>query len=550
MDTRQLFAAALAHHQAGRLAEAEATYRQVLSVSPDHVDSLHLLGVAATQSGRHDEAIGLIGRAIALKATPAPQFHSNIGLAYRSLGARAQAIEHFQRAVALKPDYVEAHNNLAAVLIDENRLEEAEHHCRQAVALRPGTVSTHFALGLVLQKQERWSEAEAVYERAVLLPPPYPQSWNNLAIVRMSLGKLDEAIAALDQALRLDPDYAEAYYNLGTVHQERGAYADALAAYRRAAALNPDYVDAHLNEALLHLTHGELDAGWTKYEWRWRKDGNPPRPFAEPLWDGGDLAGRTILLHAEQGIGDTLQFVRYAPLVKAKGRPTVILECQPALVRLLRSAPGVDRVIPHSENPTPLFDCHAPLLTLPRLFGMTIATIPAKIPYLHVDPDSATAWEKNAGPGLDVGLVWRGNPGNSRDRQRSIPAETIAPMCAVPGVNWISLQIDAKPDELQAIAQHGPIQDFSEELRGWSETAALVSVLDLVVTVDTAVAHLAGAMGKPVWILLAHTAHWCWLTGRTDSPWYPTARLFRQKTPGDWAPVLHEVREELARRAQ
>jgi tetratricopeptide (TPR) repeat protein len=550
MDQRQLFSAALAHHQAGRLAEAEAAYRRVLSVAPDHIDSLHLLGVAATQLGRHEEAIRLIGRAIELKPTPAAQFHSNIGLAYRGQGANAEAIDHFRRAVALKPDYTEAHNNLAAVLIDEQRFAEAEPHCRQAVALRPGAASARFALGLVLQKQNRWAEAEAAYERAVQLPPTYPRAWNNLAIVRMNQGKLDDAAAALREAIGFDADYVEAHYNLGTVHQEQGVYSEALAAYRRATELNPDYVDAHVNEALLHLRHGEFEQGWPKYEWRWRRDSNPPRSFTEPLWDGGDLAGRTILLHAEQGVGDTLQFVRYAPLVKAKGGPTLILECQPALVRLLRSVPGVDRVIPRSDNPTPLFDCHAPLLTLPRLFGTTLDTIPANIPYLGAVADSATVWEKKVGRELDVGLVWRGNPGNSRDRQRSIPAEVIAPVCAVPGINWLSLQIDARPDELEALAQHGVVQDFSAELRDWSATAALISVLDLVITVDTAVAHLAGALGKPVWILLESAPHWCWLTDRTDSPWYPSARLFRQSTRGDWQPVLRQVREELARRAQ
>lgn len=548
-DPRQLLAAAIGHHQAGRLAEAEALYRDILAFAPDHVDSLHLLGVIATQRGQYRDAIGLIDRAIAVKKTPAAEFHSNIGLAYRGLGQQGDAIRHFERALALKPDYAEAHNNLAAALRDGGRFDAAEPHCRRVVALRPGSASAHFALGAVLQDQGRFADAVAAYEEAVRLRPGYPQAYNNLGVIRLEQGELDAAIAALELVLRLKADYAEAEYNLGTAYQEQGRFTEALARYERAQMLKPDYANAHWNEALLRLTLGEFHRGWEKYEWRWRRSAYSPRPFTQPEWDGGDLTGSTILLHAEQGFGDTIQFIRYANLVKGKGASAIIAECQPGLAGLLASVAGIDRIVTRGEGVLPPFDCHAPLLGLPRRLGTRLETIPAGIPYLHAESDLVKTWRARLGaaPGLNIGLAWRGNPNNSQDRRRSIAADSIARLCGIPGISWVSLQADARPDELETLSRHGAIRDFGPWLKDWSETAALVSCLDLVLSVDTAVAHLAGALGKPSWVLLSFVAHWCWLAERSDSPWYPSARLFRQTNRGDWDGVLSRVAEELGR---
>jgi len=503
-DLRSLFSVAVGHHQAGRLDEAERLYREILAAAPDHVDSLHLLGVVASQRGRHAEAIALIGRAIALRPQPAAEFHSNIGLAHRALGQPDQAIRHFERALALKLDYAEAHNNLAAVLKDQGRAAEAEPHCRRLVALKPEAASAHFALGAVLQDLARLDEAAAAYRQALAIDPNYAPARHNLGTVLQEQDRFDAAAEEYRRALALKPDYAEAHFNLGTLLMEQGRIGDALDCYGRAQALKPDYANAHWNEALARLTLGEFRIGWEKYDWRHRRPGHAARAFAAPAWTGEDLTGRTILLHAEQGFGDTIQFVRYARLVKARGAAAVLLECQPGLVRLLADAHGVDRVLPRGEVRLPAFDCHASLLDLPRLFGTELATIPADVPYLRAAPDRVADWRARLssapriGTGLTVGLAWRGNPKNSHDRRRSIAAEVIAQLGGVPGVDWVLLQTDARPDERAALAPLGAVRDCGAELGDWSDTAALVSALDLVISVDTAVAHLAGALGRPV----------------------------------------------------
>ena len=545
MDVRQLFAAALAQHRAGRLAEAEAGYRKVLSLSPGHADSLHLAGVVASQSGRHREAVALIGRAIALSKAEPAEFHNSIALAYRGLGEHVEALRHFERAVALKPDYGDAHLNLSAILLDLGRLDEAELHGRRAVALKPNAAEARFALGAVQHWQGRLDDAVTSYLEAIRVRPSYPEAWCNLGAVRQDQHAFDEAAAALAEALRLRPNYAKAHYNQGSLLQEQGRVDEALACYRRAQALAPDDADAHWNEALLRLARGEFPAGWAKYEWRWRRKGNAPRPLPMPPWQGEPLAGRSILLHAEQGFGDTIQFVRYARLVKDKDASSVVVECQPELARLLGSCAGIDRIVARG-GPAPSADCHAPLPSLPGLFGTTLDTIPADIPYLAADPELVAAWRQRLGPGPNVGLVWRGNRLNTRDASRSIAADRIAPLLTVSGFNWVSLQNDARPDELSTLSRYGKIRDFGAELTDWADTAALVCALDLVITVDTAVGHLAGALGRPAWIMLAYVAHWCWLTGRSDSPWYPTARLFRQSPRRAWDKVLAEIRRELA----
>jgi len=300
---------------------------------------------------------------------------------------------------------------------------------------------------------------------------------------------------------------------------------------------------------LLRLSRGEFIAGWAKYAWRSGLKAYAPHASEKPKWAGDDLSGRSILLHAEQGIGDTIQFVRYAQLVKARGAARVILECPPGLGRLLETVGGIDRIVRKGEDPAPDFDCHVPLPSLPGLFGTTLDTIPAVVPYLVADPAKIENWRRKlpSDQKLRVGLVWRGNPLNTRDATRSIPVEQFAPLCAVPGVDWVNLQIDARPDELDALTTQGVIHDFASDIADWADTAALIAALDLVVTVDTAVAHLTGALGKPVWVLLSFVAHWCWLTERRDCPWYPTASLFRQSERRDWDPVIAKVRGEVSR---
>jgi hypothetical protein len=313
-------------------------------------------------------------------------------------------------------------------------------------------------------------------------------------------------------------------------------------AYEDALYFQPDHSDAHWNRALLHLLLGEFDRGWLEYEWRWLKFPEVRRYFAKPLWDGFDISGKTILLHAEQGFGDTIQFVRFAPLVAARGA-TVNLECQPELEGLFQHVPGVARTVSRGD-PLPPFDIHCPLMSLPRALGIDITNVPNQVPYLQVDQNLLHKWErklKEYEGCQKVGLVWGGAKTHPRDAERSIPLDALAALNRLHGVRLFSLQKDIAR---QASAATGWI-DFTAELHDFAETAALTANLDLVIGVDTAVVHLAGALGKPAWTLLPHSPDWRWLLGRDDSPWYPTMRLFRQAVPGDWSGVIGRVVELL-----
>ncbi|MDB5393360.1 MAG: glycosyl transferase family 9 [Rhodospirillales bacterium] len=507
----QLLAVAVRHHRAGDLAAAEALYRRILRDTPAHIDSLHLLGLVANQRGEHAIAIQLIGQAI-----------------------------------ALKPDFADFRTNLAAALKAAGRLEDAQAECRQAISLTP-SAKAYYALGTILQLQGRLSEALDAYRLTLTLNPNHAEAHSNLGTALQASGRIDEAAREYEWAVAARPNSPPAHYNLGLIRQEQSRPRDAIASYQQAIALNPDYADAHWNEALQHLALGEYDSGWTQYEWRWRRQDYPVQRFAERSWDGGNLTGRTILLSAEQGFGDTFQFIRYAALVKRLAG-TVIVECQPALKQALAYTAGIDRLVGQGD-PLPAFDRHAAMLSLPRLLGTDLQTIPADTPYIRPDPLRVAVWRGRVkrGSGRNVGLVWRGNPDNSDDRKRSMDAGTVARLCGLSGVNWFSLQIDATPEEIELLSRNGQLRDYGPALSDWADTAALIAMLDLVVTVDTAVAHLAGAMGRPVWVMLSAIPHWSWLRDRSDSPWYPTARLFRQKILGDWQGVIDEV--ELAARS-
>jgi hypothetical protein len=326
---------------------------------------------------------------------------------------------------------------------------------------------------------------------------------------------------------------------------EQGRLAEAATCYEQALHLKPDYADAHLNLAYSWFFRGDLEAGWPEYEWRWKRRGFPQPSFRQPLWDGSSLQGQTILLFAEQGLGDTLQFIRYAPLVRQHGA-TVIVQCQEPLLRLLATCAGIHRLVPEGCA-LPPFDVQAPLLSLPRILRTTLATIPAKVPYLSVDPGLSTHWQRRLSDveGFKVGIVWQGNPEQARDRRRSVPLLAFTPLAVIPGVRLVSLQKGAGRAQLPDLADRLGLLDMTDRLKDFADTAALISQLDLVITVDTAVAHLAGALGVPVWLALASSADWRWLLEREDSPWYPSMRLFRQSTWGDWAGVFERLTEAL-----
>ena len=487
---------ALAHHQAGRLREAEALYRKLLAAEPRNSDALHLLGVALHQLGRHDEAIDLIGQAIANDGSRA-EFHSNLGEVHRMCGRPAQAEQSYRAALALNPDIVAAHGNLGHALLSQDRIEAAAESYQRAAALDPGNAG-------------------------VLV---------NFAFTLIELGRLQEAEQRSRQALALRPGDAESHQFLAIALAGLGRFDEAAESYRRAITLKPDYVEAHLNFAQLHLLRGEYEKGWDEYAWRWRRPDMPrPPASAGKLWTGTeDLRGKSILLQHEQGLGDTVHFVRYARLVAAKGAE-VYLTVPEVL------APYVGDL---GEVRTPArTDYYCPLLSLPAALKTTLSDIPAATPYLRADPGD---WRAKLGGSKEklVGLCWRGNPNYKGDRHRSMPLKALEPLLQLPGIRFVSLQKELHPHEQLPQLAH-PGGDFDS-------TASLVAALDLVISVDTVWAHWAGAIGKPLWLLLPRNSHWCWLLEREDSPWYPTARLLRQTTAGDWAPVVERLRSELSR---
>jgi tetratricopeptide (TPR) repeat protein len=677
-----LFSAGLAHHQGGRLAQAETHYRETLALQPDHADALHLLGVIASQVGRHDVAVDLIGRAIALDRMSA-LYHSNHGLALAglkrfadaiasydralalrpdnaevrynrgnallALGRPREALEAYERALLAKPDHVEALCNRGAALAALGRSDEALSSYDRALALapefsealanrgnalkalgrlddalvsydraltaRPGDAQALFNRGVTLHELRRFEEALASYDdvlaanpdyaealsnrgdalkelgrlhdalasydralavrpdyaealsnrgnvlkllrrfddalasydAALRFRPDYPEALSNRAVTLQALDRLDEALASCDGALALAPDSVAALINRASVLQELRRFDEALSSYDRAAATAPDHAEAQINRALLLLLSGDFAKGWPAYEWRRKLPSWVERGFAQPEWTGEDMAGRRLLLHAEQGFGDTIQFARYAELAAARGIE-VVLEVQPALAPLLRALFGF-QVIAAGRDPLPPFDRHCPLLSLPRLFATTLATIPSGTPYIVAPADRIAAWAPRLpGEGLRVGLAWSGHPDNVRDHERSIPFARLAPLVSIPGARFVSLQKDIRASDADEFDRCGHVADLGRDLRDFADTAAIIAQLDLVITVDTAVAHLAGAMGKPVWVLLPRVPDFRWLRDRASSPWYPSARLFRKGQTDTWNDVIAQVGRELAMR--
>lgn len=437
----------------------------------------------------------------------------------------------------------------SATLIQQGKLAEAEARYRQTLAGDPDDAEALTNLGVVLQLQSRFEEAEASYRRALELRPGLAVGHNNLGVVLQARDCLDEAIGSFRRALALRPDYPDALNGLGVALQADGRIDEALACFRQVLALRPDHAETRTNLATALLLAGDLEAGFGELEWRWLAQGRAERlpDGFPPQWLGESLSGRTLLVLCEQGAGDTLQFVRYLRSLKADtGAREIVLMAPRPLLRLLASAEGVDRLV-SPEEPPPDFDCFVRLLSLPQRLGTTAATIPDAVPYLRVPEPLLEARRRQVAglPGPKVGLVWRGNPLHRNDRKRSLP-EAVWPLVGrAPGVSWVGLQPGPSPREAGLLEGLGAL-DLSPTLTDWAETGAVVAALDLVITVDTGVAHLAGALGKPAWVLLPFAPDWRWQLGRTDSPWYPSLRLFRQPRAGDWTAVLEAVTAALA----
>ena len=541
----------IALRQLDRLDEAVRHFRIAIDLKPDHAEAHNHLGVALKDQGRLDEAIACYRRAVEL--LPAyTGAHNNLGIALKEQGRVEEAVASYRRAIELEPNYTGAHNNLGLALKDQGRPEEAEACFRRAIALNPNYALAYCNLGIVLQEQGRLDEAAACFGRALELNPGFAEAHNNLGTVLGELGRQDEAMACYRAAIDLMPGFPEAHNNLGTALRALQRLDEALGCYRQAIALSPDYADAHNNLAMTLLARGDMAAGWAEYEWRWRTPAvaRLRRDFAQPQWRGEPAEGRTLLVHAEQGFGDTLQFCRFVPLAAARGW-CVVLEVPGPLVRLLRGLPGIAQMVATGEA-LPPFDLHCPMLSLPLALGSDSASIPGEVPYLHADTAQVAAWQARLAamgePGRRVGLVWAGSSrshaptGAALDARRSIAPERLGPVVGLPGLQFFSLQKDGP-----AAPAGFRLTDCMGEMGDFADTAALVANLDLVIAVDTSVAHLAAALGKPVWLLDRSDPCWRWMLGRRDSPWYPALRIYRQPRPGDWDSVIESVRTDLAR---
>lgn len=531
-----------------------------LSLEPRNALHWALRGAALSRLQRFQEALHDLGCAIELAPSNADAYFDR-GCAHRALGLLGEALADFDRALALDPFNSAAHANRGALLHELGRGDESLQSCLRAVEIAPDYVQAHYNLGVALEALGRLGEALQSYDRAISIDPLHPRTapaHANRGVLLNRMGRRHDALQSCERSVAVDGRYAQAHYNLGTILEEAGRYDEALPRYERALAIDPEHVGANWNRAILQLLRGRFDEGWRGYEWRWRgpQKLEPRRHDSRPLWLGDKpLKGKTILLYAEQGLGDTLQFCRYSAALADQGA-RVLLEVYGPLRALLRSVPGVAEVYAIGD-PLPDFDYQCPLLSLPLACKTTLESIPAAVPYLHADEGKVRAWQEQLGPRtkLRVGLVWSGGfrpsqpetwPVNAR---RNIPLRLMQPL-RNSEIDFYSLQKgqpgESEWAELRLESWGGPdLIDRTSDLQDFSDTAALVENLDLVISVDTSTAHLAAALGRPVWILNRFDTCWRWLLDRSDSPWYPTVCLYRQTTPGDWEDVIQRVRTDL-----
>jgi tetratricopeptide (TPR) repeat protein len=497
--------------RAGKFAEAEELCQRIIAGRHDCFDAISLLAFIQLRRGQPQAALATCDRAISLRPR-APVALNNRGLALQELGRVEEALASYDCAIGIQPDY-------AAAL--DNR-------------------------GNALRRLRRFEEALSSYDRAIKLQPDYADALYNRGVTLHELGRFDDALASYDRAISLRTDHAAALNNRGNTLLELGRFDEALASYDRAITLRHDYAQAHLNRAFCWLLNGDFERGWKEYEWRLKKETTKSSRcrYAGPLWDGeGELGGRTILLHAEQGFGDTIQFCRYLPLVAERGA-RVVLEVEEPLRELLSSLTGVTEVVA-AGSVLPDFDVHCALPSLPLAFATNIMTIPSRVPYIKISPQRVADWNERLGSKhrLRIGLAWSGRP---QPANRSVPLGLLLPLLDC-DATFVSLQKQVGREDAAILSKRSEIIHFGDALKNFSDTAAVIANLDLVISIDTSVAHLAGALAKPVWVLLPFTPDWRWLLRRNDSPWYPTARLFRQNEQHTWDSVVERVHTALGR---
>ena len=548
---------ATTRHSQGRLAEAEQLYRSILDANPQQPDALALLGVLLASRKAYEEALSFLDRAIQCDPQT-PLFRFYLGNVYFDRGDEARAAGAFQETLKRQPDFAEAHYKLALILEKQMKLSEAIQHLEQAVKIKPKDGATWVKLSEIALKNEAYEQANKAAENALRLMPDNLAARVAHALALDYMNREEESVIALQNAIRIKPDFIEAWDMLGAAYQQVGRLDEAEATFRKAIEVagcgifgenerevaEEEYSVQHWNLSLLELLRGDFHHGFAHYRARFKNPGRTPRlTLPRPLWNGEDLRGKKILVVGEQGFGDVLMLCRYAPLLKAKGAHVVLL-VHGALAGLLNLAKIADEILCEAPQEQGDFDFQTSLFDLPYRLGTTLETIPASIPYLPSPP----AEEKTNLPDTErpkIGIVWAGKKEFGNDRRRSLSLATFAELFNEKDAQFYNLTRELKPNDAERLAQHSVI-DLSAQLSDFLVTARFIAQLDLVITCDTATAHLAGGMGKKVWVLLPFAPDWRWLTGREDSPWYPTMRLFRQNKKADWAEVMTRVRKELA----
>ncbi len=527
----------LAHHRAGRWPDAERIYRQILETDARNANAWHLLGVLQYQAGNYAEAIDQIQRAIALLPSPVAVFLNNLGLACQAVGRLDEAADCYRRAIQAQRGDPAAYQHLARLLVARGEVREAADAWQ--------------ALADMFAGRNESEEAYVYYRLACELRPSNAAAWHGRATALATLGRLDDAATAYRTALDCRADWPLAWNNLGWMYAQTGKLDEAERCFRRAIALAPTFPEAHMCLATALLRMGRYAEGWAEYEWRWKSQAEqfrrPARP--EPDWDGQPLRGRTLLVEREQGLGDVLQFMRYIEVLQQRGEH-VVFQCPEALRPLLSTCSSIQRLVGVDEQPPPC-DVRAPLLSLPRLLGTTVQSVPDNVPYLTVPPHRVATWRARlaALDGLRIGIVWQGKPSYSADRQRSFPLQRFGPLAYLPGVHLISLQKDRGSEQLRdaPFPVYTLGERFDEDDGPFLDTAAVMMNLDLVIAPNTSVAHLAGSLNVPVWVALsAAGADWRWIIDQPDTPWYPRMRLYWQRSPTDWDEAFDRIYADVA----
>jgi tetratricopeptide (TPR) repeat protein len=542
-----LYLLAIVQSSLGKQHTALASYERALKLRPDYAEALSNRGNILHELKRFEEALASYDRAVELRPNYAEALF-NRGNTLHELKRFEEALASYDHAVELRPDYAEAFLNRGNTLHELKRFEEALASYDRLLKLRPDYVEPLLNRGNTLHELKRFEEALASYDRLLKLRPDYAEALFNLGSTLHELKRFEEALASYDRLLKLRPDYAEALLNRGNTLQALKRFEEALASYDSAVELRPGYAEAISNEAVCRLLIADFDRGWEKYESRWETERlrTTKRNFVQPLWIGKDnVRGKTILLYAEQGFGDAIQFCRYVPLVAERGA-RVILEVPRPLQELMTALISGAQIVSRGD-PLPDFDMHCPLLSLPLAFGTRLETIPSTALYQRASPQALVNWDArlvSRKHRARIGLAWSGNPAHPNDHNRSIGLSSLLSFLDI-NATFVSLQKDIRPEDATVLKNHSGLLHFGDELETFADTAALVSTLHLVISVDTSVAHLAGALAKPVWVMLPCNADWRWLIDREDSPWYPTVRLFRQDETRAWDSVIARVRTAL-----